>query len=61
MKKTPKTKRVLSSFTTWRPTEIQAEKLRKLRSALIIESPTGLVVKALGELYERTFPGEKWL
>ena len=58
---TKKKKRVDTQLTSWKPTLEQQDKINQLKGALIIESNTGLVIKALGELYERTFPDKTWV
>lgn len=51
--------KIKSILSAWKPTLTQMEKIQELKDKLIIENNTAIVIKAIGELYERE-TGKKW-
>ncbi len=51
--------RVSTQLTSWKPTVDEMEKIKELQKKLIIPGNTAIVIKAIGELYEREV-GKKW-
>lgn len=54
-----KEERVTTQLTSWKPTVSQMKKIEEMKGKLIIMGNTAIVIKALGELYERT-TGKTW-
>ncbi len=54
-----KEERVTTQLTSWKPTVSQMKKIEEMKGKLIIVGNTAIVIKALGELYERT-TGKSW-
>ena len=54
-----KEERVLTQLTSWKPTLSEMRKIEEMKKKLIIVGNTAIVIKAIGELYEKT-TGKTW-
>jgi hypothetical protein len=44
----------------WYPKKEKKDKIDKLKKALKLEGSSAILNRAVGDLYEKTFPGESW-
>lgn len=54
-----KEERVITQLTSWKPTLSEMRKIEEMKKKLIIVGNTAIVIKAIGELYEKT-TGKTW-
>lgn len=54
-----KEEKVNTQITSWKPTIAQMKKIEEMKNKLIIMGNTAIVIKAIGELYEKT-TGKSW-
>ena len=45
----------------WYPTVEQQQKIVELKKHILVEKNTDLMQRAMGEFYNRTFPGKSWV